>query len=384
MGRFAMNHRRRIAYVSGTRADFGLMQSTLQAIQASPALELGVIVTGMHLDDKYGHTEQEILAAHLPIIARVPIQHGEATGALVARNIAAMLSGCVDALEAFRPACVVVLGDRGEMLAAAIAGGHLSIPVIHLHGGERSGTIDESVRHAISKLAHYHLTATEESRERLIKMGEDRQTVTVVGAPGLDGLEAMAFHTREEAFARLGLDPSHETALLVYHPVLQEAGQASEQIEAILEPLLEKNLAILALKPNSDAGSGGILDVLNTYAATGQIKLVTHLERREFVSMLKHADMLVGNSSSGIIEAASFGTPVVNIGSRQHLRQRNRNVIDTQPDSMAIASAIDQARAMGRPPIDNVYGDGRTGVRIVNILETLELPGTLLNKANAY
>jgi GDP/UDP-N,N'-diacetylbacillosamine 2-epimerase (hydrolysing) len=379
-----MTRSRKVIYVSGTRADFGLMRSTLQDIHASPALELGVVVTGMHLDERFGGTVGEIEAAGLPIIARVPVDLGQADGASVAKNIATMLSEFVDAFAGFAPDCVVVLGDRGEMLAAAIAGGHMSIPVMHIHGGERSGTIDEPIRHAISKLAHYHLVATDESRERLIRMGEARETVHVVGAPGLDGLEELAMHDQDALYSGLGLESTKETALLVYHPVLQEADNAGEQIEAVLAVLLADGVSVLALKPNSDAGSNAITAVLERHAALGSITLKAHLPRDQFVSMLRHADLLVGNSSSGIIEAATFGIPVVNIGSRQNLRQRNSNIIDTPAERSSIVAAIRRARELGRQSCINVYGDGRAGQRIIDTLENLELPGQLLNKANAY
>ena len=379
-----MTPRRKIAYISGTRADFGLMRSTLQRIAASPRLELSVIVTGMHLDQQFGNTVSEVEAAGMPIVARIPVSHASAQGADVARNIAVMLDGMVTALSSIRPDALVVLGDRGEMLAGAIAGGHLSIPVLHIHGGERSGTIDEPVRHAISKLSHFHLVATDESRERLIRMGEAAETISVVGAPGLDGLEQLADHEKSKLFAALGLDADRETALLVYHPVLQEADQAGKQVRTAVEALLGSGIAVLALMPNSDAGNADIRTVLETFATAGKIRLVTHLPRDQFASMLRHAAMLVGNSSSGIIEAATFGTPVVNIGSRQNLRQRNANVIDAAADNSAILAALEQARLMGRQAITNVYGDGQAGKRIVTLLETLDLPGKLMAKENAY
>jgi len=379
-----MTRSRRIIYVSGTRADFGLMQSTLQGIQASPRLELGVVATGMHLNERFGYTVSEIEAAGLPIIARIPVDLDQAGGAGTAKGIAAMLEGFVDAFADFAPDCIVVLGDRGEMLAAAIAGGHMSIPVVHIHGGERSGTIDEPVRHAISKLAHYHLVATSESRERLIRMGETGETVHVVGAPGLDGLEKLASYDKSHLYSQLGLDDTKQTALLVYHPVLQESNRSGEQIQAILTALLADDVSVLALKPNSDAGSTLILQILEHHAALGEIILKTHLPRDQFASMLRYADVLIGNSSSGIIEAATFGIPVVNIGSRQRLRQRNDNVIDTPAECSSVLEAMQQARAFGRRSYINVYGDGHAGQRIIDVLENVALPGELLNKVNAY
>lgn len=375
---------RRVAYISGTRADFGLMQSTLRLIQDCQELELGILVTGMHLDSRYGSTVGEIEASGLPIVARIFVSDGPSDGASMARNIAQMLTGFVDALQKFAPDILVVLGDRGEMLAAAIAGTHLSIPVVHIHGGERSGTIDESVRHAVSKLAHIHLAATAESRRRLIQMGEEPAKVHVVGAPGLDGLAQLAEPDKASIFTALGLDADRETALLLYHPVLQEAAQAGDQVEAVIDALLAVDISVIALRPNSDAGNMPILSVLERYAEDRRITLVTHLQRHHFATLLRHVDLMVGNSSSGIIEAATFGTPVVNIGSRQNLRQRNSNVIDTPAESEAILAAVDRARKQERAGVTNVYGDGNAGARIVSIIKHLDISGGLLNKANAY
>src|SRR5437764_10514939 len=183
------------------------MQSTLQRIQRSERLELSVVVTGMHLLQKYGLTVSQIEAAGLPIAARVAVEDGPPTGALMAKNVGRMLIGFVEALETIHPAIVLVLGDRGEMLAGALAAIHLNIPIVHIHGGERSGTVDEPVRHAISKLAHHHFVTTEDAKSRLVRMGEIAEHVHVVGAPGLDGLDQLATGTKELLCARTGFDP---------------------------------------------------------------------------------------------------------------------------------------------------------------------------------
>jgi len=188
---------RKICYITGTRADFGLMQSTLELIDKAPGLELSLIVTGMHLLEEYGLTIQDIEAAGFKIAATVAVG-AHSSGAAMGRNIGIMISGFIDALESARPDVVMLLGDRGEMLAGAIAAIHLNIPIVHIHGGERSGTVDEPVRHAISKLSHLHFTATADARERLIRMGENPADVYVTGAPGLDGLTDMARATRTE------------------------------------------------------------------------------------------------------------------------------------------------------------------------------------------
>lgn len=375
---------RRVCYVSGTRADFGLICSTLHKIVAHPGLELSVIATGMHLLPQYGNTVAEVEDAGLGSVARVPIEDGEPSGALMSANIGRMLIGMTGLMDRERPDIVMVLGDRGEMLAGAIAAAHLSIPLVHVHGGERSGTVDEPVRHAISKLARVHLVATEESRERLIRMGEAVDSVHVIGAPGLDGLTALAIRDRAALAEAYGLDPSRPIVLLVYHPVLDEAENAGADTEAILGAAKATGVQFVALRPNSDAGSQGVRAAMERSADAGDILLFSHLPREDFVSLLKAADAMVGNSSSGIIEAATFGTPVVNIGSRQNLRQRNANVTDVPVDGGAIEAAIRAVLAKGRYPAANVFGDGRAGERIVEILLGLDLELLKRGKANAY
>jgi GDP/UDP-N,N'-diacetylbacillosamine 2-epimerase (hydrolysing) len=375
---------RRILYITGTRADFGLMQSTLARLDADPRLALKVVATGMHLDPAYGLTVGEIEQAGLTIAARVGIETGTPTGALMGANVGRMLTGFIPVLQAEAPHLVLLLGDRGEMLAGAIAALHLNIPVAHIHGGERSGTVDEPVRHAVSKLSSLHLVATQESRTRLIAMGEAESSIHVVGAPGLDGLAKLPRRGRQDLAQDHGLDTARAIALLVYHPVLQEAAAAGEHVTAIVDSLLASGAQVVALKPNSDAGSGAVRDRLEAYASAGQIHLFTHLPRPAFVEFMAAADVMVGNSSSGIIEAATFGTPVVNIGSRQNLRERNANIVDVGVDRGDIEHAIAAALGHHRYPARNVYGDGRAGERIAEILATADLAGLSSGKTNAY
>lgn len=375
---------RRILYITGTRADFGLMQSTLQRLNGDPRLFLSVVATGMHLDPAYGLTVSEIEQAGLTIAARVDIEAGTPSGALMGTNVGRMLTGFIPVLQAQAPDVVLLLGDRGEMLAGAIAALHLDIPAAHIHGGERSGTVDEPVRHAISKLSSLHLVATQESRNRLIAMGEAEPSIHVVGAPGLDGLADLPQRNRQALALDYGLDAGRPLALLVYHPVLQEAEAAGSHVITIVDALLSVDSQVVALKPNSDAGSGAVRDQLEAYAAAGSIQLFTHLPRRAFVEFMAAADAMVGNSSSGIIEAATFGTPVVNIGSRQNLRERNANIADVGVQGADMAKAITDVLARGRFAPGNVYGDGNAGKRIVDLLATADLAALSSGKTNAY
>lgn len=375
---------RKICYISGTRADFGLMRSTLQAIHRDADFALSIVATGMHLSEQYGNTVTEIEAAGLPVAARIAVDMQTPSGAGMARNIGHMLGGFVDALESIRPDLLLLLGDRGEMLAGALAAIHLNIPVAHIHGGERSGTVDEPVRHAISKLAHFHFTATEGARERLIRMGELPQHVWVTGAPGLDGIDMAAVTGRTELMRDIGFDEGKAVALMVYHPVLQEAASAGSQAAHILDALKRHGLQVVALKPNADAGSDGVRQVLDQRQTDPSVRVVTHFSRDRFISWMAAADLMIGNSSAGIIEAASFGTSVINVGSRQNLRERNANVTDVDFGAGAIDDAITQALKRGRLDRGNIYGDGRAGERILALLRQAPLDPSLLAKANAY
>jgi len=370
--------------VSGTRADFGLMQSTLQAIAVEPGLALDVVVTGMHLSSHFGNTVDEIVASGLNVAARIPVAIEESTGAAMALNLAATLAGCVDAFELLKPDIVLLLGDRGEMLAGALAAIHLNIPIAHVHGGERSGTVDEPVRHAISKLAHFHFVSSQDAWTRLVKMGEQPNHVFVTGAPGLDGLDKLATMGREELCDGVGFDPKARVGLMVYHPVLQEATEAEGQARALLDACLSHQLQMMVIMPNSDAGNDGVRRVLEACADHRGVRVRTHLPRPEFVSWMACCDVMVGNSSSGIIEAASFGTPVVNVGIRQNLRERNANVIDAVANREVLIVALNEALAHGKYALKNNYGDGRSGGRILKHLRCVNLSKEILKKVNSY
>lgn len=394
---------RRILYLSGTRADFGLMRHTLLTAAAHPGLDIAVVVTGMHLCDAFGHTVDEVAASGLRIAARIPSDVGARDAAAMARAISQTLAGLVAVLQAERPDALLLLGDRGEMLAGAIAALHLGVPSIHLHGGERSGTVDEPVRHAISKLAALHLCATAQSRERLIALGEDPQRVYVVGAPGLDDLGDTLHTPRDAALRALRsalaaqMPAARQTewetlgerpyVLALFHPVVQEAHAAAAQTQALLDGLRAagagEDFDLIWFAPNADAGSGAIEALLRSLDTPGLYRL-THLPRADYLLALRHAAALVGNSSSGIIEAASLGTPVVNVGSRQRLRERNANTLDVPPQADAIAAAVRQAFAHGPWPPHNVYGDGKSAARIAQLLATVPLSPELLHKVNRY
>ena len=375
---------RKICYITGTRADFGLMHNVLDGINKHPNLSLSLIVTGMHLLSKYGETWKSIKEAGFQIDAEIPVSLIGCSGAEMSIALGQQIIGCTQALQEIEPDIVMLLGDRGEMLAGALAALHLNIPIVHLHGGELSGTIDESIRHAISKIAHYHFTATNNSRKRLIKMGEDKDRIFVVGAPGLDAVYQEKIMNREKLFSRYKLNINTSLLLIVFHPVVQQADKASEQIKAVLDAALETDMQLLILKPNADAGSNIIAELIDGYAQVHNFQVKCHIPRGEFLSLIAYAEVMAGNSSSGIIEAASLNTPVVNIGDRQNRRERSLNVIDVEPEKKLIYQALKQAQKIKDKNWKNVYGNGSASKKIIKHLQEISLASNILEKVNAY
>jgi GDP/UDP-N,N'-diacetylbacillosamine 2-epimerase (hydrolysing) len=338
----------------------------------------------MHLSRDHGETVNEVRASGLQVCAEIPLDVTSRTGPGMALGIAQCLHGVTGLLAASQPDFLIVLGDRGEMLAGAIAALHCGVPCVHIHGGELSGTVDEPVRHAISKLSSYHFVATQGSRERLLRMGEDDSRIFVTGAPGLDELPALGAMDRTECLGALGLDAQAKFVLAIFHPVVQQAGEAGEQTRAVLTALESVGLPVVWLDPNADAGSHHILAALEAMPLPPGSVQLRHLPRPLFAAAMRHCEVLLGNSSAGIIEAASFGTPVVNIGDRQRLRERNANVSDVQAQAHAIEAAMRSALSHGRWPCDNLWGDGRAGERIAALLAALPAGRHLLDKVNSF
>jgi len=375
---------RKICYISGTRADYGLMRTVLMKINADPSFKLSLCVTAMHLSPTYGNTINEILADHLNVIAQIPVDVETSSPASMAKAIGDEIIGFVEVLSREQPHLILLLGDRGEMLAAAIAASHLNIPIVHIHGGERSGTVDEMVRHAISKFAHYHFVATEASRERLIKMGEQPSHIYHVGAPGLDEIVAHTPSSRASFCQSFQLRANEDIALVIFHPIVQAYNDLKAQITMVLKAALDLGLQLICFEPNADAGAHTIRDVLIDYRAHPEVRLFKHMPRTQYLDCLANVDLMLGNSSSGIIEAASFNLGVVNVGLRQNLRERGNNVFDTDVTHESITTGLKSMLARKGETYHNIYGDGQTGVRCCDLLKTISLHSDILNKYNAY
>lgn len=342
---------RKICVVTGTRAEYGILSRLLLALNATEEVDLQIIATNMHLSPAYGMTVNEIESDGLTVSWRIPLplEDNSAKGTVKAMGVA--MEGFAEAFELLQPDLILILGDRYEMLAAASAASIFGIPVAHFHGGEiTEGAYDDSIRHAITKLATYHFTATEEYRRRVIQMGEEPDRVFNVGALGVDNIMNEQFMTLAEFNRSLkeiteGEIPEfrEDFLLVTFHPVTRQPEEAAEQTEALLRALDEcKDKQILFTMPNSDTGGKIVGDIIREWVSANRDRAicVTSLGRKRYYSALKHCGVVVGNSSSGLIEAPSFGIPTVNIGDRQKGRAQGNTVINCAPDENSVKKAI--------------------------------------------
>ncbi len=381
-----MTARRSIAVATVGRSDFGLYQPLLERIAADPALELRLMVSGAHFDPRFGPTVREIEAAgyaYEPGLAMHPESDAAADIALaLGRGVQAFAR----AFGARRPDLLVLLGDRSEMLAPAVAALPFNIPQAHLYGGKvTEGAIDERVRHALTKASHLHFVSCQAYAERVLQMGEEPWRVFNYGSPGLDRLHGRRA-AREALCREAGLDSARPFLLVTFHPVTLEPGEQDSQVAALLQALEQSGLAVVATYPNADAGGLRIAAQLEAFAARHPqgVRLLRNAGSRLYADLMTHAAAMVGNSSSGIGEAPSFELPVVNIGSRQDGAIKAANVIDTgysaQDVLAGIRRAIDPAFRAGLRGLRNPYGDGHAGERIASTLRDIPLDDRLLRK----
>lgn len=349
----------RIVYLSGNRADYAPMRSVLRKLASSPWADLSLIVTGTHLSERFGRTERLIRRDGHRIAARVRAHARADTGASMATNLGTAIVGITKALGRLAPDALLLHGDRDEALAGAIAAAHLAIPVVHVGGGDMSGSVDDANRNAISHFSSLHLAGTRRARRRLRAFGVDSRWLRVVGEPGLDDLVARRRRPRR----------ADRFILLSQHPVVGEA-RADLQLRETIRALEAVGLPVVASYPNSDAGGRAMIRELDRAAKRNpEWRVMPSAKTVEaYHDLLLSATVMVGNSSAGIIETPSAGLPVVNIGTRQAGRLRGRNVVDTRYNRTAIAAAIRRqlraAAARGGRPYASPYGDGHTARRV--------------------
>lgn len=377
---------RTIGVVTSSRADYGIYRPLLQALAADPELDLALYVTGMHLVPEHGLTLTAIEADGFPIAERIEGLLADDSACGIAESMGLTTLGFARAFARSRPDLLLVLGDRFEMHAAALAALPFNLTMAHIHGGElTAGAIDDALRHSLTKLSHLHFVATEAYAARVRQLGEEPWRVTVSGAPGLDALAGFVPLADRELERRIGLPLDPAPLLVTFHPVTLSPGQVEEQVGELLAALDQSGLPVVFTAPNADAGGRRIAAMLTEHVATrANTRLVTSLGSAGYFSLMARAAAMVGNSSSGLIEAPSFALPVVNIGDRQEGRVRGANVLDVghgrEEIAVAIARAIAPAFRQGLVGRPNPYGDGRAAGRILEVLKTISLDGRLLKK----
>jgi UDP-N-acetylglucosamine 2-epimerase (non-hydrolysing)/GDP/UDP-N,N'-diacetylbacillosamine 2-epimerase (hydrolysing) len=377
--------KRKIAVVTSSRADYGHLYWPLKDLSAANSVDLRIVAMGPHLSPEFGNTSQEIEKDGFTIDARIECLLSSDTDVGMAKTIGVATLGLADLFGRMRPDLILLIADRYEMLAPASVALALRIPMAHIEGGEISeGAIDDAVRNALTKMSHIHFTSTYAARDRVISMGEESWRVHRAGAPSLDHLRRRTLLTREELESRLQLDLLKPPLLVAYHPVTLAADTIGEA-NALFAALREVPDTIVFCYPNADAGSRALIEHTRTFlAARGRGKIFTNLDAITYWSLLRHVRMLIGNSSSGIMETASFALPTVNIGMRQQGRERARNVLDAAAEKASILKAIEIAQTAefreSLAGMENPYGDGHASDKIVKVLTTVPLGRELLVK----
>lgn len=379
-----LDRKRRICVVTGSRADYGLLYWVMKEIAGTPELELQIVATGMHLAPQFGLTYRAIEADGFRIDAKVDMLLASDTSVGVAKSIGLGVIGFADVLEQLSPDVLLVLGDRYEILAAVQAALVGRVPVAHIAGGDvTQGAFDEAIRHSITKMSHIHFVTNADAARRVRQLGEDPASIHNVGSPGLDYIRQASLLDRQELEVQVGYQFRGKNLLVTFHPVTLDEQAATEQCQALLDALdnLDDDIGIIFTKPNSDTGGAGISALVDEYVAVRSCaKAYVSLGQLRYLSLMAQVDAVVGNSSSGLYEAPSFGIPTVNIGDRQKGRLQALSIFNCEPTAGAIAETIAIALAADCTAAVNPYGDGKTAPRILHHLKQIDDPKVLLKK----
>lgn len=375
-----MLENRKVAVFTGTRAEYGLLYWLMKDIQSDPDLQLQLIVSGMHLSPEFGLTWQQIEKDGFSIDEKIEILLSSDSPVGTAKSMGLGVLGFADSLSRLKPDVLIILGDRFEALAAAQTAMILRVPVFHLHGGEiTEGAYDDAIRHAITKLSYLHGTSTQEYRNRVIQLGENPARVENIGAVGLDYLKRGSFMAMKELAASLKFPLSKPYFLVTYHPVTLSNEPPGKSFKALLEALDEfADYQVIITYPNADDGGRQIIPLLEEYARkhVDRVVAIPSLGQVRYLSAVKHADAVIGNSSSGIIEVPSFDVPTVNVGDRQKGRLAAKSVLNCQAEKSDIINSIQQAvhrtYKTADEVIDNPYGQGDASARIINMIKSMQ------------
>jgi UDP-N-acetylglucosamine 2-epimerase (non-hydrolysing)/GDP/UDP-N,N'-diacetylbacillosamine 2-epimerase (hydrolysing) len=379
---------RQVCVLTSSRADYGLQYWLLRELQRDPSVSLSTIVSGTHLSDRHGRTVNEIVADGIPITSQVNLNLDDDSSVGVARSLAAGTIGYAEALSDIAPDLFVVLGDRYETLAAAQAAMLLKIPIAHLHGGESTeGLIDEAIRHAVTKMSHLHFVAAAPFRARVIQLGEQPDRVFCVGALGLDNIAQLNLPTRKQLESDLQFDLGRRLFLVTYHPVTLSHAPPVDGIQALVDALDSfPEAQIIITGVNADPQSAAVQSVTESFAARwpNRVHLARSLGQRRYLAAMREADCVIGNSSSGLLEAPAMGTPTVNVGNRQRGRLRAPAVIDCAETRAAIQDAIERSLSPAIKAVadrkETPYGTPGAARRIASVLREYPLADVLMKR----
>jgi UDP-N-acetylglucosamine 2-epimerase (hydrolysing) len=359
-------NKKKIVFLTGTRADFGKIKSLIKITQESDIFDVHIFVTGMHMISKYGKTIIEIEKSGFkniyPFINHDDIIHMD-------RNLAKTIEGFSHYIGEIKPNLIIVHGDRIEAMAGAIVGSLNNVLVAHIEGGELSGTIDELIRHSISKLSHIHLTSNEEAKKRLIQMGEEESSVFTIGSPDLDVMNSKKLPSLDfvKNYYEISFD---KYAILMFHPVTTEVDKIKEQVKTLVDSILESNMNYIIIYPNNDLGSNIILDEYERFKNSKRIKIFPSLRFEYFLVLLKNAKFIIGNSSAGIREAPYYEIPTINIGNRQKNRSLSKNILNIDFEKVLILNGIEKVLTLGKMKKDIDFGDGNSDKKFLKLLKS--------------
>ena len=368
---------KKISVVTGTRAEYGLLKPLIKSLDDDSDIDLQLMATAMHLSPEYGMTVNEIINDGFPIVKKIECLDDSDSAVGISKSISVALSSFAITFEELKPELIIILGDRTEMLAVAIAASIANIPIAHIHGGETTeGAYDEVIRHAITKMSYWHFTSTENYQNRVIQLGEDPSRVFNVGAIGLDSIKTSPLLSKEEFEKSIDFNIGEQCALITYHPVTLEESTAENQFKSILNSLDSiQSLRMIFTHANSDRDGKVINQMIKEYVSQNNEKAVEFksLGQLRYLSALQYIDVVIGNSSSGVIEAPYFNIPTINIGDRQKGRVAPESVLNCMPKEKDILSSLKKALSSGFQEAiqsqDQLYGTGNATLKIMNMLK---------------
>jgi GDP/UDP-N,N'-diacetylbacillosamine 2-epimerase (hydrolysing) len=376
---------KKICVITGTRAEYGLLYWTLKQIQEASDFDLQLCVTGMHLAPEFGLTYQQIEKDGFFINEKIEILLSSDTSVGVSKSIGLGVICFSEAFQRLKPDMILMLGDRFEIFSAAAAAMVCKIPIAHCHGGEATeGLIDESIRHSITKMSQLHFTSTEEYRNRVIQLGENPNRVFNVGALGIENINKLQLMDKSTIENSMNFKLAKNNILVTFHPVTLEDATSENQFLELLEAIdLLQDTNIIFTKPNADTDGRIIISLIDQYVVKHLNKSVAFISlgQLRYLSLLNHVDMVVGNSSSGLIEVPSFKIPTINIGDRQRGRLKSKSVIDCEPTKDSIIKAFEIAKSTSfkksLDSLENLYGTGNSSEKIITVLRNIDIKGML-------